>query len=226
MTTLTKHKRAGSKAGNQYGTFKVRTASTRQVSFIEKLLQQKKHSIDVSQYDFTALNVQHATELIDVLIKCEDKVERLASDRQIEYLTYLGHNKIGGDVVLELLKQRTPTAKEVSILIDNLRNSENSKTITITETGAYRYNGIVYSIRKGRQSGNWQVFSLNNNAWEYDRKAYKYLYEIKDTDRLTLNEAIEASGQTGSCVHCGITLTALKSVTGGMGSTCAKKYKN
>ena len=228
MTTQTKHKRAGSKAGNQYGTYKVRTITTAQVNFLKKLLEQKKHDVDVSSINFDEINVQLGTELIDQLLKAEDKVQRLASDRQLAYVTSLADNRVGGDVVLNKIKNGTPTAKEVSLWIEQLKNSPYSQTITISDTGAYRYQGIVYSIRKGRQSGNWQVFSLNaeTNKWEYDGKAYKVLYYLQDTDRLTLNEAIEASGQTGSCVHCGLTLTALKSVTGGMGSTCAKKYWN
>jgi len=225
MTTQTKHKRAGSKAGNQYGTYKVRTITTAQQNFLKKLLEQKKHDIDVSAINFEEINVQWGTELIETLIKAEDKYERLASERQIEYVKSLANNRVGGDVVLQSLNDNS-TAKEVSVWIEQLRNSPYAKTSTIAETGAYRYNGVVYSVRKGRQSGNWQVFSINpeTNSWEYNRTAYKYLYELKDTDRLTLNEAIEASGQTGSCVHCGLTLTALKSVAGGMGSTCAKRY--
>jgi len=229
MTTLTKtHKRAGSKAGNQYGTYKVRTITERQVSFLKKLLEQKKHELDVSAINFEEINVQYGTDLIDQLLKAEDKVERLASDRQLFYVTSLAEKKVGGDVVLNAIKNGTPTAKEVSVWIEQLKNAQFAKSITITETGAYRYNGVVYSIRKGRQSGNWQVFSLDTatNTWVYDGKAYKVLYEVTEADRLTLNEAIEASGQTGSCVHCGITLTSLKSVAGGMGSTCAKKYRN
>lgn len=229
MTTPTKtHKRAGSKAGNQYGTYKVRTITNAQVNFLKKLLEQKKHNVDVSAINFEEINVQWGTELIDQLLKAEDKVERLASERQVAFVKSLAQNKVGGEILLGLLEQRELTAKEASTWIEQLKNSSNARSITITDTGAYRYNGVVYSVRKGRQSGNWQVFSLNTdtNKWEYDKVAYKYLYYITASDRLTLNEAIEASGQTGSCVHCGITLTAVKSVAGGMGSTCAKKYWN
>jgi hypothetical protein len=225
MPTQT-HKRAGSKAGNQYGSYKVRTITTAQQNFLKKLLEQKKHDIDVSAINFDEVNVQWGTELIEQLLKAEDKVERLASERQLAYVTTLAERRVGGEAILQALKVATPTAKEVSTWIDTLQQAPFSKTITITETGAYRYDGVVYSVRKGRQSRNWQVFSLINGAWTYNYSAFKVLYELEDTDRLTLNEAIEASGQTGSCVHCGITLTALKSVTGGMGSTCAKKYKN
>jgi hypothetical protein len=175
---------------------------------------------------FDEVNVQWGTELIETLLKAEDKIERLASERQISYVTTLAERRVGGEAILEALKIATPTSKEVSVWIDTLQQAPFAKTITITETGAYRYDGVVYSVRKGRQSRNWQVFSLTDGAWTYNYKAFKILYELKYTDRLTLNEAIEASGQTGSCVHCGITLTALKSVTGGMGSTCAKKYSN
>ena len=229
MTTPTKtHKRAGSKAGNQYGSFKVRTITNAQVNFLKKLLEQKKHDVDVSAINFDEINVQWGTELIDQLLKAEDKYERMASERQVAFVKSLAQNKIGGEILLGLLEQRELTAKEASVWIEQLKNSANARSITITDTGAYRYNGVVYSVRKGRQSGNWQVFSLNadTNNWEYDKSAFKYLYYLTDSDRLTLNEAIEASGQTGSCVHCGLTLTALKSVTGGMGSTCAKKYRN
>jgi hypothetical protein len=96
----------------------------------------------------------------------------------------------------------------------------------ITEVGAYLLNGIVYSIRQQPETKRWSVWTYSDVAKRYVRndKEFNVLYQLDTTDRLTLELAIKYSAQVGICVHCGKTLTVLKSVAGGIGPICAKRY--
>ena len=119
---------------------------------------------------------------------------------------------------------------DVSALINELRyKSDKEVPISITDVGAYLLNGTVYSIRKGNQSKKWQVWTYDKNFGKYLRepiqtKEDSILQQLVPTDRLTLETAIKYSVQTGVCCHCGRTLTVLKSVAGGIGPICAKRY--
>ena len=96
----------------------------------------------------------------------------------------------------------------------------------ITEVGAYLLDEVIYSIRQSSESRRWSVWTYDEVSKKYVRNSQKdnVLYEVEPKDRLTLELAIKYSAQVGICVHCGRTLTLLKSVAGGMGAYCAKKY--
>ncbi len=222
----------GSTGGNQYGKYKVRTPSERQLAFIQKLLATKNHTLGTP--DLSQLNVQGASDLIELLLGCEnlDNYLVFATPKQISYLKSLSLKKVGGEELLKKLlddnkatELETLSAEIVGSAISTLVQSADIQQV-ITETGAYKYNGVVYSVRIGRQSGNWQVWEYepSQSKWVYVTKNNYVLKKLSPADRLTLNEAIEVSAQTGTCVHCGTTLTALKSVAGGMGKVCAEKY--
>ncbi len=234
MTTK-QHRKAGSAGANQYGEYKVRYASSRQVLFIKNLLDMKQHSL--TEPDWENLNVQGAGELITALLKLPNREDRkrFISEKQESFLLHLVEIKEGGAELLKasLLKESVKdvaslsadTAKEV---INNLIYAPlKPKPVQITQAGAYRVDDQVFSIRIGRQSGRWQVFSLDSasNRWVYDSKNYKILFKVKPENRLTLNEAIAISATTGSCVHCGRTLTLASSVVKGMGRVCEKQYE-
>lgn len=232
MTTTTKHRKGGSKGGNQYGSYTVRNASEKQIAFIKKLLDQKKHN-NLS-IDFTKLNVQGATELIKTLMALENNDTHfvLPTEKQLSYAKLLIRTKVNGFAL-----EREVLDKNGVTSLANLSSTEVSKVINtlkpadylpqqITETGAYRFNGRVVSVRIGNQSGKWQVWEYNKELgkWGYDFKKTWILAHLTPAMRLSLEEAIKISAQTGTCVHCGRTLTDLKSVAGGMGKVCADKY--
>lgn len=222
----------GSTGGNQYGKYKVRTPSEKQLAFIQKLLATKNHTLGTP--DLSKLNVQGASDLIEQLLSCDNLPTYMvfATQKQISYLKSLALIKVGGEELLKKLlddnkatEYETLSAEIVGNAISTLVQSPDIQQ-SITETGAYKYNGVVYSIRIGRQSGRWQVYeySPEYKKWVYFTKSNYVLKKLSPSDRLSLNEAIEVSAQTGTCVHCGTTLTALKSVAGGMGKVCAEKY--
>jgi hypothetical protein len=115
---------------------------------------------------------------------------------------------------------------DVSAIINSLKNVKDAP-MKITEVGAYLLDGTIYSIRQSNESKKWSVWTYSAEANKYVRNDVvknEVLKKVEPKDRLTLELAIKYSAQVGICVHCGRTLTLLKSVAGGMGAICAKKY--
>jgi hypothetical protein len=232
MTQTTSHRKAGTRGGNQYGEYKVRYASPRQVQFIKTLFETKQHSL--SEPNWEQLNVQGATELISALLKLPNREDRkrYISSKQENFLLHLVAIKEEGEQLLQasLLQEGVKDSSNLSfaiaqILIDTLVKAD-VKSIKFTEAGAYRINDTIFSIRKGRQSNKWQVWSFDSvsGRWFLDSKNYGLLFEIKAENRLSLKEAIQHSALTGYCVNCGRTLTLASSVLKGMGRVCESKY--
>lgn len=233
MTTTT-HRKAGTRGGNQYGQYKVRYASPRQVQFLKNLLELKQHSF--AEPNWEELNVQGATELIAQLVQLPNKenIKRYISEKQLNFLLHLVNIKEEGEQLLatSLAKENITDYANLSFgeaqsLIDTLIKAGN-KTIKLSNVGAYRINNVVFSIRKGRESGKWQVWSINPDTkkWYLDSKNYGILFQLRDEHRLSLQEAIQVSANTGSCCHCGRTLTLVASVAKGMGRVCEGKYES
>lgn len=232
----TTHKTGGQIGANGYGTYQVRYATPKQQLFITSLLEVKDHSFN--DIDVTTLNVQGAGDLITKLLKLPNKqgVITPASDRQISYVKSLIENKEGGFTLLNDYLQRRNVQEveqldksDVSELIGVLKSTADKQVpITITEVGAYLFDETIYSIRKGSYSKDWQVWSFDKGQKKYARNSKeiekKVLTSIDDSNRLTLEQAVKYSAQTGICCHCGRTLTVLRSVAGGIGPVCAKKY--
>jgi Family of unknown function (DUF6011) len=225
------HKIAGSKGGNQYGEYSVRYASEKQVSFIKKLLAQKKH--ELPDPDFANLNVQGASTIIDYLIKCEnrDDVVTPPTEKQVSYATFLVKTKMNGTLVLQKLLEDKKvsqiselSSKDVSEIINKLKVAP-ELPIAITDVGAYHFNGEVVSVRKSDK--NWFVWEWSNDENKWVKAPHKnfIVKQLTPADRLSLNEAIALSKQTGRCVHCGRTLTDVVSVSSGMGKWCWEKYE-
>jgi hypothetical protein len=232
MTQTSAHRKAGARGGNQYGEYKVRYASPRQVQFIKTLLEMKQHSL--SEPNWEELNVQGATELISALLKLPNREDRkrYISEKQENFLLHLVAIKEGGEQLLQasLLQEGVKDSSSLSFaiaqtLIDTLIKAD-VKSLKFNEAGAYRINDTIFSIRKGRQSGKWQVWSFDSlsGKWFLDSKNYGLLFEIKAENRLSLKEAIQHSALTGYCVNCGRTLTLASSVLKGMGKVCESKY--
>jgi len=236
MTTNTKRRTGGAKGANGYGEYKVRYASERQTYFIKKLLAQKKHNY--GELDLTTLNVQGAGDVINELLKCPDKegYVEAPTEKQLSFAQSLITNKEGGTELLnKLLSSHNATSLDqlskqvVSGIINTLKLAK-EVPLSITEVGAYLKDATIYSIRKSKESTVFQVWSYNKDMNKYLRepnnnKEKELLKTLQPTDRLTLELAIRYSAQTGICVHCGRTLTLLKSVAGGMGAVCAKRYR-
>jgi len=233
MSNTKTHRTGGSRGANGYGEYKVRYASERQKKFIQNLLATKNHSY--TDLNLDELNVQGAGEVINALLSCDNKAGIIIppTEKQLQFAQSLVTSKEGGQQsLLELLQQKAVnelsklSRADVSSLINLLKNVKDAP-MKITEVGAYLLDGTIYSIRQASESKKWSVWTYSDEVKKYVRNdvaTKEILKKVEPTDRLTLELAIKYSAQVGICVHCGRTLTLLKSVAGGMGAICAKKY--
>jgi hypothetical protein len=234
MSNTTTHRKGGSRGANGYGEYKVRNASPKQIAFIEKLLATKNHNYN--NLNLAELNVQGAGEVINSLLSCDNKagVVTPPTERQVQFAQSLVTSKEGGQGLLANVLQAKGVHElsqlsrgDVSAIINSLKNVKDAP-MKITEVGAYLLDGTIYSIRQSNESKKWSVWTYEGgNVNKYVRNDVvknEVLKKVEPKDRLTLELAIKYSAQVGICVHCGRTLTLLKSVAGGMGAICAKKY--
>lgn len=229
MTTA--HKPAGAPAKNQYGNFAVKFASTNQQRFITKLLAERKH--ELGELDPSTVSLKEASSVIDQLLRCPVKVDRsrVCSDKQANFIESLASQLPNGKAHLELMLMENAVksvaelpAQVASQLIERLRSLPRAPREVVVDVGAYKYEGVVYSVRKSRESQKLHAF-----RWDAEYSEWVYAgdvkYLLRPQHRLSHDEAREFGATTGTCVHCGRTLTDEASVRYGMGSTCRKKYK-
>jgi hypothetical protein len=237
MPNTTTHRKGGSRGANGYGEYQVRYASDRQKQFINNLLITKEVP---SESDFTGqsldtLNVQGAKDLITYLLQLPNKAGIVIppTEKQLQFAQALVTSKEGGQGLLaNVLQSRGVhelsqlSRSDVSAIINSLKLVKDAP-MKITEVGAYLLDGTIYSIRQASESKKWSVWTYSDEVKKYVRNdvaTKEILKKVEPKDRLTLELAIKYSAQVGICVHCGRTLTLLKSVAGGMGAICAKKY--
>ena len=237
MLNTKTHRKGGSRGANGYGEYQVRYASEKQKQFIRNLLVTKKVP---SESDFTGqsldtLNVQGAKDLITYLLQLPNKAGIVIppTEKQLQFAQALVTSKEGGQGLLANVLQSKGvhelsqlSRSDVSAIINSLKSVKDAP-MKITEVGAYLLDGTIYSIRQASESKKWSVWTYSDEVKKYVRNdvaTKEILKKVEPTDRLTLELAIKYSAQVGICVHCGRTLTLLKSVAGGMGAICAKKY--
>jgi len=235
MPNTKTHRKGGSRGANGYGEYQVRYASERQKQFINNLLAKKECEFDVAEINVDELNVQGAKDLITLLLKQPNKAGIVIppTEKQLQFAQALVTSKEGGQGLLaNVLQSRGVNTIEqlsrsdVSAIINSLKNVKDAP-MKIADVGAYLLDGTIYSIRQSNESKKWSVWTYSDEAKKYvrnDEVKKEVLKKVEPKDRLTLELAIKYSAQVGICVHCGRTLTLLKSVAGGMGAICAKKY--
>lgn len=223
------HKHVGAPASNQYGRFAVKPATVGQQKFIAKLLEERDHQL--GELDPATVALKEASSIIDHLLRLPVKSgkEPLASDRQLAFIEALKTQREGAEAYVAQFMNgygSAPlTAYGARMLIDTLLTMPNLPARQVqVEVGAYLYNGIVYSLRKSPQSGKLHAYHWNDqtSAWDYSGNVK---YELRPEHRLSFVEASNFGALTGTCVHCGRTLTDAKSVRIGLGTSCRKKYQ-
>ena len=229
MTTLT-GKPAGAPASNQYGEFAVHTCTPKQASFIQSLLDTRRHNLPIT--DATTINKKHASRIIDELLKCPKLVPDLISDKQRDYIDVLHKTRenASSHIVQALISAKAVkihdfTREQAGALITALKLLPViAQPILVDEVGAYRHGEHYYSVRKTTQRNGSlvaYVFNASTGRWEYAKGS---IYALRPEQRLTLSEAKEFGVQTGQCVHCGRTLTDPISIMAGLGTVCIKRY--
>ena len=231
LDPITSGKPAGAPASNQYGTFKVHYCSPAQARFIQRLLDERDHQFDIA--DATKVNKKHASRIIEGLLACPKKagVFTPPTEKQLSFLDLLSKTRESAETIIkfDLYQNGVQSIHElqrdqITLLINALVAQPKLPYVDPElEVGAYLHDGVIYSVRKGRESGRLQayIYNADDKHWDFVREA---VAKIKPAERLTLSQAVQHSAQTGSCVHCGRTLTLQKSVMAGMGKICASKY--
>lgn len=116
---------------------------------------------------------------------------------------------VGASVLIQFLKTLEPVAP---------------KRVAVDAEGVYRRGNIIYRVKRSRQTGNLYAMTLNMDSTE---KIFRYekgaIYQISQSDRLTLAQAKDIGHSYGFCVVCGRLLTDERSVRQGIGPVCAKR---
>jgi hypothetical protein len=223
-------KAPGTPASNQYGKFAVKYASSNQQRFITKLLAERKH--ELGELDPSTVALKEASAIIDTLLRCPVKVDRsrVCSEKQASFIESLASQVPNGKDHLSLVLMENAVrsvaelpAQVATEVINKFRSMPVLPREVQVDVGAYKYEGIVYSVRRARESKKLHAYhwSTDSAEWVYSGNIK---YQLRPEHRLTHDEAREFGATTGTCVHCGRTLTDEASVRYGMGSTCRRKY--
>jgi len=95
----------------------------------------------------------------------------------------------------------------------------------VSEIGMYRKDGVVFRVKRSRQSGNLYAMRYNplapvkSERFTYERGG---LFRLSADDRMTLAEAQDAGHEFGICCVCGAELSDPNSVARGIGPVCAR----
>lgn len=231
-STINKGKPAGSPASNGYGEFKVIPCSPAQARFIQRLLDERIHEFNIE--NASLINKKHASRIIEQLLACPKKPEAITygSEKQVALIHKLVDQKVTANHTVDRYLRESNTDDVAKLdrdivrkLIDHLFCLPDKPKPILVTVGAYKKDGIYYSIRKVRDRE--VLYSLQydeaNKTWIPNKNA---IYDLVPEDRLTLSDASAFGIATGTCVHCARTLTLQKSVVAGMGKWCAQHYQN
>lgn len=113
------------------------------------------------------------------------------------------------------------TIASASNLIETLRDLPRAGVVS--EVGMYRTaDYAIYRVQRSRESGNLYAKRLNiMGGFDYEAGAIR---KLRDTDKMSLDEAKAFGVETGLCCVCGAFLTDPKSVAVGIGPVCAKNF--
>lgn len=205
-----------------FGDRLVRGCTGRQAAFINRLLEERKHDLPYTRAE--DINIRHASRVIEHLLACPRAVEapvRLATEKQVSYLLALAATRLGGAEALSQVNLAALPFDKASDLITTLKDAP-EKPVVI-EVGAYRHNGLVYSVRSNVDNDRLYAVHWVDGSWS--ERDYRIVRDITPESRLSLDEAKAFGVLTGCCCHCGRTLTDTKSVLAGIGPVCAKRYQ-
>lgn len=97
------------------------------------------------------------------------------------------------------------------------------RQVQVTEVGMYRTEDQeIYRVQESRQTGNlYAKHLLVGGGFEYESGA---IFNLKPSDKMTLEEAKAYGVATGQCCVCGAFLTDENSVREGIGPVCASRF--
>jgi hypothetical protein len=153
-----------------------------------------------------------------VILKVKELVRmNKASERQVGFIETLLTERVWEEAV----ELASLSSKEASDLISGLLKAPKSAGI-VSKHGIYQVeNGDIYRVQPSQNTGRFYAKKLVfTGGWEYEAGA---IYRLKDSQRMTLEEAKAFGMATGLCCVCGRFLNDPKSVEQGIGPVCIKK---
>lgn len=181
------------------------------------------------------LSAKQAGELIDALQECKPTKTRSASAAQIARLTREFANRDTahlGPVLRDLVDKmsaRVAANEPVSFddahaMLDvlNICPLKERSAPNLVGEGFYLHNNSVFRVRISKSTGRAWAARLDPDSGKFDY-AKGVVFELKDSMRLTLEQAAKLGAKWHRCVVCGKDLTHPDSTRRGMGPYCANK---
>jgi hypothetical protein len=234
---------AGSLQSNQYGTFKVHSASPAQIRFLQNLLKQRDLTAATeiqraaiegarSGIESGSLNKKRASLVLDFLLVLPERtdiapVANGASEKQAALIESLWTAKAHG-FVDSVKTAALADRKAASALIDHLFKAP-KVAVVATEvplpSGIYAVGTDVYKVywNQGKTHMLAKRLEVTNGSgsWTYAGAAARF---VKAEQQMTLAQAKEFGAIYGVCCNCGATLTDETSIEAGIGPVCAKRF--
>jgi hypothetical protein len=187
-------------------TTTVKLATDKQVAFIQSLIKKLENP---DEYLSELLVINGISDLTALPMSVASKV--------------IGTLMVLGKTVPTQTNQASVSASVSAPATDTTPVAVWSPSKVLVEVGAYNHDGVVYSVRKSTYG------KLRAYKWDANYKKWvwagRVVYDITPDERLSLADAMRFGAQTGSCVHCGRSLTDPESVRYGLGTVCIKRYK-
>lgn len=244
---------AGSKAGNQYGTFAVHSASPAQVRFLQTLINTKVTDDVTLPATLDNISKTAASALIDKLIDRPIKAGvpvKLASEKQINFLRKLIDEKAwelaGGEDYAPIVNVQTgepvsakSAGEAITWLLTLARKPVETTTTVDLESGIYLHDGQVFKVytnqARTRMLAKLLVLpegwvDLSRNEREASDSQPQWIYQgvasrfVKADEKMTLEQAKEFGAIYGVCSNCGRLLTNEDSIEAGLGPICRNKF--
>ena len=153
-----------------------------------------------------------------------------ATDRQISFIRSLVDKKYTTEErsrYIEFLDNAVISkarASEIITLLKTLPNVFTEETTEELDLGMYQVGGVIYKVQRAVHGSGF----LYAKRWDEESQSFQKetgaIRKIRASDRMTLEEAARFGQITGTCGHCGRTLTDEGSIAAGIGPICATKY--
>jgi chromosome segregation ATPase len=135
--------------------------------------------------------------------------------------TVLNEQALLDKIANALADQYAATMQQANDLADEYARQLNA----VTEEGMYEKDGTIYRVVASKESGRWYAKQLSVDS--YNKARFEYaagaIYNLRSTDRMTVEEVASFGLRIGSCAVCARTLTDEQSIAAGIGPVCAKR---
>lgn len=149
-----------------------------------------------------------------------------ATEAQVNFLHSLFDQKFDADKAAtchEWLNNHRLSKATASAKISELKEMADVKGEEL-DLGMYQVDGVIYKVQRAVHGSGF----LYAKRWDEEAQSFEKetgaIRKIRASHRMTLEEAARFGQITGTCGHCGRTLTDEDSIAAGIGPVCAGKY--